>query len=145
MRQAVEQLFDRYERLTNAALAGAPDMTAVCDLYEDAFIGSSPTGVMAGRKDESFAAHLAAGFAHNREIGARRMEVLAVRVDPIDAIHALAHVDWRASYDVDGRRTDIDFTNVYLTRLTDGQAKVFGWITGDEAAELSKHGVGPGG
>lgn len=46
-----------------------------------------------------------------------------------------------ATYDVDGAEKTIDFTNIYLTRLAGGQARVFGWITGDEAAELRKHGI----
>lgn len=141
MRQAIKDLFDRYEDLTNAALAGQPDMAAIDDLYDDAFIGSSPAGVRAGQKDKEFETALAAGFAHNRQIGARRMKVLDVRIEPIDAIHALAHVNWRATYDTDGTQQAIDFTNVYLTRVKNGQARVFGWITGDESAELRKHGI----
>lgn len=141
MQQAIEDLFGRYERETNAALAGEPDMAAIGDLYDDAFIGSSPAGVMAGRKDEDFEKALAAGFAHNREIGALRMEVADLRAEEIDAMHALVHVDWRATYDLSGSRKTLDFTNAYLTRVADGRCRVFGWITGDEEAELRRHGI----
>lgn len=95
MQQEVADLFDRYERQTNAALAGNPDMEAVSDLYDDAFIGASPVGIMAGNKDAGFGNVLAAGFARNREIGTRRMDVRALKVEPIDALHALARVEWR--------------------------------------------------
>lgn len=141
MQQEIAALIDRYERQTNAALAGNPDMEAVSDLYDDAFIGASPAGVMAGNKDAGFESVLAAGFARNREIGTRRMDVRVLKVEPIDALHALARVEWRATYDVDGAEKTIDFTNIYLTRLAGGRARVFGWITGDEAAELRKHGI----
>lgn len=141
MKQAVAELFDRYERETNAALAGTPDMAALGDLYDDAFIAASPAGVMAGKKDGEFEQAMEAGFARNREIGTQRMEVRALHVDAIDGLHALARVDWRAIYEVDSARKTIDFTNTYLTRIEDGRARVFGWITGDEEAELRKHGI----
>jgi hypothetical protein len=141
MEQAIRDLFGRYECETNAALAGEPDMTAISDLYDDAFIGSSPAGVIAGKKDEDFKKALATGFAHNRKIGAQRMEVVDLRAEKIDAMHALVHVEWRATYDSDGSQKAIDFTNAYLTRLANGRCKVFGWITGDEDAELRRHGI----
>ena len=72
MHQAIKDLFDRYESETNAALSGEPDMAPICDLYDEAFVGSSPAGVLAGEKNEEFGKALAASFAHNREIGAGR-------------------------------------------------------------------------
>jgi hypothetical protein len=139
--QAIRDLFDRYERLTNAALSGEPDMAAIVELYDEAFVGSSPAGVMAGRKNDAFEQALAAGFARNRAIGARTMNIRAVRIEPIDERHALAHVDWRAAYDKDGTGKTIDFSNCYLARLGNGEARVFGWITGDEDAALREHGI----
>jgi hypothetical protein len=141
MQQAIRDLFGRYEKETSAALGGAPDMAAISDLYEDAFIGAAPAGVIAGNKDEDFRKAIATGFARNREIGARQMEVAGLQADEIDAMHALVRVDWRATYDRDGRQMTIDFTNVYLTRLANGKCRVFGWITGDEEAELRKQGI----
>lgn len=141
MQQVVTDLFDRYERETNAALAGEPDLEAVSDPYDDAFIAASPSGVTTGKKGEEFNKAMAVGFAHYREIGTQRMEVLDVGVEPIDALHALARVDWRATYDVGGTQKVINFTNVYLTRISNGRRTVFGWITGDENAELRKHGI----
>jgi GTPase len=141
MDKAIRELFERYQSATKAALAGDVDIAAVSDLYDDAFIGSSPAGVMAGRKDAEFDKALAEGFARNREIGARRMEVRNLRIEPIDAMHALVHVDWRATYDKNGMQRAIDFTNAYLTRVENGKATVFGWITGDEQAALREHGI----
>lgn len=34
-----------------------------------------------------------------------------------------------------------DFTNLYLIRVENTKGKVFGWISGDENAELRKHGI----
>ncbi|NLS00400.1 nuclear transport factor 2 family protein [Rhizobium sp. P38BS-XIX] len=141
MQQAIQDLFQQYERQTNAALAGKADIVALLELYDDVFIGSSPTGVMTGKKDQEFQKALTAGFARNCQIGARRMEIEAMRIEPIDTIHAVVHVDWRARYELDDALRTIDFSNAYLTRVVDGKARVFGWITGDEEAELHKHGV----
>jgi hypothetical protein len=141
MQRAVTELFNRYARETNKALVGEPDLSALVELYTDSFIGSSPLGVMTGQQGDEFTKALTAGFARYRAIGTRRMTILDVRVEPIDTIHALANVAWRASYSRDGAQKEIDFNNVYLVRIDDGRAKVFGWITGDEDAELRKHGV----
>lgn len=141
MQQAIQDLFQQYERQTNAALAGKSDIEALMELYDDAFIGSSPAGVMTGTKDHEFQKALTAGFSRNCQIGAQRMEIEAMRIEPIDTIHAVVHVDWRARYESGGARKTIDFSSAYLTRVVDGKARVFGWITGDEEAELQKHGV----
>ena len=126
---------------SNAALVGEPDLEAISDLYDDAFIAASPSGVMTGNKGDEFRKAMTAGFAHYREIGTRQMKIRNVRIEPIDALHALARVDWRATYDVDGTQKAIDFTNAYLIRVNNDRATVFGWITGDEDAELRKQGI----
>lgn len=141
MQEAVAELFERYERETNAALSGSPNLSAVGDLYDEHFIAAAPAGIMTGKKDDSFLQTVRAGFARYRDMGTRRMTVRSLEVEPIDALHALARVAWRAVYDVRGAETTIDFTNVYLVRVDADRARVFGWITGDEDAELRKHGI----
>lgn len=141
MQRSVQDLFDQYEHLTNAALQGNVDIAALSDLYDVAFIGSSPAGVIAGKKNDDFKNALVAGFERYREIGTKQMTIQNLKQEQLDAMHVLVRVAWQATYDVDGRRKHIDFTNVYLTRIMDGQARVFGWITGDENAELRKHGI----
>ncbi|WGD50030.1 nuclear transport factor 2 family protein [Bradyrhizobium sp. CB1650] len=141
MQKAVTELFNRYERETNAALAGKPDMEAISDLYDGNFIGASPFGIMTGRKDSAFVKALTAGFDRYRAIGTREMAVCDISVESIDTLHALARVNWRATYDLEGTQKSIDFTNIYLVRVDDGGARVFGWITGDEDAELRRQGI----
>lgn len=142
MQQAVQELFDRYQRHFNHALTSEPDCEAIADLYTDTFVAASPAGVMSGKNDEELRKVMTDGFARYRQMGTQKMEVVHLRVTPIDGLHGLAHVDWRATYDIDGARTVIDFTNAYLVRVEDTQGRVFGWITGDETAELKKHGIG---
>lgn len=141
MQHAVNELFERYARSFNQALTTAPDLDAIADLYTDTFIAASPAGIRSGRNDDELRKAMADGFVRYRSMGTRKMEVTSLRVTPIDELHAMAHVDWRASYDVGEERKVIDFTNVYLVRVDRGKAKVFGWITGDEEAELRKHGI----
>jgi hypothetical protein len=141
MQQAVQELFDRYQRHFNHALTSEPDYEAIAALYTDTFVAASPAGVTSGKNDEELRKVMADGFARYRQMGTRNMEVIHLRVTPIDELHGLAHVDWRATYDIDGAQKVIDFTNAYLVRVEDNQGRVFGWITGDETAELKKHGI----
>lgn len=141
MQDEVKDLFNRYEKLTNEALADQPDLDALGNLYTDEFIASAPGGVRIGAKDGEFEKMLISGFAYNREIGAQRMDVTKVKVEPIDALHALASVQWRATYDVGEATATLEFTNAYLVRVESGDAKVFGWITGDEQSELRENGI----
>jgi len=141
MHKAVKELFERYARNFNAALTAEPDLEAIAGLYAETFIAASPAGIMSGRNDDELRKVMAGGFARYRQMGTKKMEVSDLRVTPIDELHGLAHVDWRATYEVDGARKVIDFTNVYLVRIEGTKGKVFGWITGDEDAELRKHGI----
>lgn len=141
MQKAVKELFGRYAQNFNAALTAEPDLEAIAGLYTDTFIAASPAGIMSGKNDDELRKVMADGFARYRGMGTKKMEVRGLRVTPIDALHGLVHVDWRAIYDVDGARKLIDFTNAYLVRIDGAKGKVFGWITGDENAELKKHGI----
>ena len=141
MHKAVKELFERYARNFNAALTAEPDLEAIAGLYAETFIAASPAGIMSGRNDDELRKVMAGGFARYRQMGTKKMEVSDLRVTPIDELHGLAHVDWHATYEVDGARKVIDFTNVYLVRIEGTKGKVFGWITGDEDAELRKHGI----
>ena len=61
---------------------------------------------------------------------------------PIDELHCLAHVGWTASYAKAGQGDIvIDFEVHYLVQEFDGEAKVFGWVSGDEQALLKERGV----
>ena len=142
MKQRVVELFGRYERAFNSALAGDGDLDEVAGLYANVFISAVPAGIFAGTNDDKLREAMKAGFERYRAIGTQRMEVKDVRVAPINPQHALAFVDWLATYDKVGEEVAIPFTNAYFVRLQDDGAKVFGWVTGDEEAELRKHGIG---
>ncbi|MDX3905835.1 MAG: nuclear transport factor 2 family protein [Pigmentiphaga sp.] len=142
MEQAITKLFERYEHAFNTALAGDTDLDEVSSLYTDVFVSATPAGISTGTNDESLKRVMKAGFEHYRAIGTTRMAVHQLHVDPIDALHAIAFVDWIATYDRQGSTLNIPFTNAYFVRLQGDAPKVFGWVTGDEEAELRKHGIG---
>lgn len=143
METEVKTLFERYEQAMNQALAGKPDLDAAVGFYASAFIAASPAGVMAGQNDEALKQVMEQGYAHYRAIGTKAMRIRDLRISPIDAIHCLVHVAWTATY-VRKDKPDlaIDFDVHYLVQQLDGEPKIFGWISGDEAAVLKAHGIG---
>jgi hypothetical protein len=138
---AVRMLFERYERLFNQSLRGDDvDADDVASLYTSEFIGAGPVGVIAGKNDDKFKQVIAQGYAHYRDIGTKEMRIRDVSVVPIDDHHGLAHVAWTATYArKDLAETRIDFEVHYLVQVLDGDAKVFGWVSGDEQEMLRKH------
>jgi Domain of unknown function (DUF4440) len=142
METEVRRLFERYEELFRQALAGEADMDEVASLYASDFIAASPAGVMSGKNDQQLRNVMAQGYAHYRDIGTRRMRIRDIRVAPIDGLHCMASVAWTATYARDDlAETAIDFKVHYLVQVRDGEARVFGWVSGDEQALLKRHGV----
>lgn len=142
MESTVRMLFERYESLFGKALAGRSDMDEVASLYASDFVAASPAGVMAGKNDDKLRQVMAQGYEHYRAIGTKRMRIRDVRLSPIDELHCVAHVAWTATYARKDRPdVAIDFDVHYLVQARDGEAKVFGWVSGDEQALLRQHGI----
>jgi len=142
MESAVKQLFERYQSLFNQALDGDEDMAAVASLYASDFIAAFPAGVMSGKNDEQLKKVMAQGYARYRAIGTKEMRIRHVTTSPIDEHHCIAHVAWTASYArKEAPDVTIDFDVHYLVQKLEAEAKVFGWVAGDEEALLRKHGI----
>lgn len=142
MENAIRQLFERYERLFNRALGGDMDAEAVASLYATDFIAASPAGVQSGKNDARLKDVMAQGYARYRAIGTKEMRIRRIDISPIDEFHAIADVAWTARY----ARTAqpdvmIDFDVHYLVQALGAEAKVFGWVSGDEEALLQEHGI----
>ena len=75
MEASVRKLFERYERVFNAALHGDVDMDDVAALYAADFIAASPAGVMTGKNDEQLKQVMAQGYARYRAIGTKEMRI----------------------------------------------------------------------
>jgi hypothetical protein len=142
MEANVRKLFERYESLFNRALGGDADMEEVASLYASEFIGAAPAGVRAGKNDDEFRQVMAQGYAHYRAIGTKEMRTRGIRISRIDELHCVAHVAWTATYARNGRPdVALDFDVHYLIQTREGEAKVFGWVSGDEQALLREHGI----
>jgi hypothetical protein len=117
-------------------------MDEVASLYASEFIAASPAGVTTGKNDDQLKQIMTQGYARYRAIGTRAMRIRHIRLSPIDQHHCMAHVAWTATYArKDQNDTAIDFDVHYLVQKLDGDAKVFGWVSGDEQALLRKHGI----
>ena len=142
MEQAVRNLFERYENFFRKSLTSNIDRSEVADLYASEFIAATPAGLMIGKNDEKLVQAMTQGYRHYRAIGTKDMRIRSLRLSPIDALHCIAHVAWTATYLRDDLpETSIDFDVHYLVQVLDGNAKVFGWISGDEQALLKQHGI----
>ena len=142
MENAVRKLFERYESFFNRSLDGNPSMDEVALLYASDFIAASPAGVMTGKNDDQLKQVMTQGYARYRAIGTKGMRIRHIRLSPIDQHHCVAHVAWTATYArKDQSDTTIDFDVHYLVQKLDGDAKVFGWVSGDEQALLREHGI----
>lgn len=139
---AVRKMFERYERFFNKSLGGDIDVDEMASFYASEFIAASPAGVRAGKNDVQFEQAMDQGYDHYRAIGTKEMRIRHIRVSPIDEYHCLAHVAWAATYARSGQTdTVIKFEVHYLVQMLGGEAKVFGWIAGDEQALLRQHGI----
>ncbi len=142
METSVRKLFERYERVFNAALHGDVDMDDVAALYAADFIAASPAGVMTGKNDEQLKQVMAQGYARYRAIGTKEMRIRGLRISPMDERHCVAHVAWRATYARNDKPdVTIDFDVHYLVQRLGAEPKVFGWVSGDEQAVLKEHGI----
>lgn len=116
-------------------------MDEIATLYASDVIAASPAGVLAGKNDDRFSRPVTQGYAHYRAIGTKGMRIRNIRISPIDEHHCVAHVAWTATYArKDQPDMSIDFEVHYLVQLRD-EAKIFGWVSGDEQALLKKHGI----
>lgn len=142
MHITVERFFKRYESLFNRALAGEADMDDVAALYASEFIAASPAGVSTGKNGEQLKQAIAQGYERYRAIGTKAMQLRGVTIVAIDALHCVAHVSWTAVYSRRDRADEaIDFEVHYLVQMLAGEAKVFGWVAGDEEALLRERGI----
>ena len=142
MRPLIDAFMARYAALFRRALIADPDPDEIAGLYASEVIAASPQGVRAARNDADFALAMRQAYARYRAIGTSDMQIEAIRLSPIDDQHCIAHIGWRASYARDGAPDrHIAFEVHYLMQVLDNQARIFGWISGDEQAVLQQHGI----
>jgi hypothetical protein len=142
MEASVRTFFGRYESVFNRSLGGDTNLDEAAALYASEFIAASPAGVMAGKNDDRLREVMAEGYARYRALGTKEMRIRTVRLTVLDDHHCVAHVAWTATYArQDQSDVAIDFDVHYFVQMLDEEPKVFGWVSGDEQALLTKHGI----
>ncbi len=140
----VRALFDAYDKHADNALRDPPidDAEGLVRNFADAFIGSSPRGVMASANDQGFRRAILDGYARYRAVGGRHMTIKGIQIIELDHCHAVADVDWDFAYtNKAGISGHVTFTNFYFVTLADGTPKIFGCITPDEEQAMRDHGL----
>jgi len=142
MQQDIEQLFERYQQCFVQGLRGEADPETVAGFFAEHFITAWPGGVMTGNNDEQLRGVMGKGFEHYRAMGMRDMAVDHVAVHQIDPMHGVASVAWASTFERPGEAPRVvRFSVHYLVQLREGDARIFGWIAGDEEAELRAQGI----
>ena len=138
----VRAFFRDYARLFAQGLKGRTDAAALRACFADYFVGADPNGVRGARNGLLFRLMIPRGYKAYRAMGTRSMTITKLAVTTLDDVHAMAKVDWLATYD--GRKgdgEDIAFANIYFLQVRDGTAKIFAYVTPDEQAALKAHGL----
>ena len=144
-RAQVEAFFAVYARRSDDALKDPPleDVEGVADSFASYVVGSSPKGVYGGANDEAFRQVIPRGFAQYRAAGGKAMRIASLESTELDAVHAMAAVDWEFDYvqTKDGQAGTIRFRNLYFLSFASGQPKIFAYITPDEEQAMKEHGL----
>jgi hypothetical protein len=116
----LDRFFAAYTDAYNRSLGDRVDHDAIVASFADCFVAAGPGGVNCGKNDDSFRTALDQGFAFYKSIGTRKMSVRRVDVTPIDALHHMAKVHYRADYQkrVRGRRRDGRLSPAWADGLT---------------------------
>ena len=140
MQNAVENLYERYERAMNTGLEGDADLEALFECFADKFIAATLTGLGTGAQGDGMRKEAMANFERYNRTGRRHMAIERLRFQPIDALQGVAFVDWLTTYEIEGETRKFPFSYAYLVRVQDGEAFIFG-VIGDQQAELRKYGI----
>ena len=142
MESEVDRFFQGYAEAFNRSLRDREAVEAIQGHYTDCFVGASPYGVRCGQNDEAFADALRQAYDFYTSIGTRSMAVRGVTLTPIDDLHQMAAVAFRATYEKpSGETVAIDFTVTYFLATQEGTFKIFGFVSGDEMAAYRQHGL----
>jgi hypothetical protein len=137
-----DRFFAAYTDAYNRSLGDRVDHDAIVASFADCFVAAGPGGVNCGKNDDSFRAALDQGFAFYKSIGTRKMSVRRVDVTPIDELHHMAKVHYRADYEKrGGEAVGIDFDVTYLLQTRDGVSRIFAFVAGDEMGAYRRHGL----
>jgi hypothetical protein len=122
------------------------DVEATAGAFAACFVGAGPAGVRCGHNDAAFRELLPKANAFYRSVGTKGMTILGVEKTPLDGLHTVVKVHWRADYArPTGEAVGIEFDVFYLVQTRDEGPKIFAYVTGDEQQARRDHGLLPDG
>lgn len=143
----LNKFFAEYAARVNRALAEPPELNIeeTAAAFADCFIEASPNGIVCGQNDEKLRAAIPQGMNFYRSIGTKSMLIVSLEVTPLDNLHSMVKVNWKASYiKKDSSKLQIPFSVIYFLQIRNGKPKIFGYITGDERKAYRDSGLIPG-
>lgn len=142
MEQPIYAFFAAYEKRFNDALQGETDVEATANAFAPFFVEASPAGIHGGSNDQAFRKKIPQGMDFYRQIGTYSMEILSQDVTPLDDLHYMVKIHWKATYkNKDNTDLAIEFDVIYFLQYREGALKIFAYITGDEDKVMREHGL----
>lgn len=142
MEKNIYNFFAAYEKRFNDALKGEMDVEATANAFAPFFVEASPAGIHGGSNDQEFRKKIPQGMDFYRHIGTNTMEIVAQDVTPLDDLHYMVKIRWKATYkNKDNTDLSIEFDVIYFLQHRENQFKIFAYITGDEDQVMREHGL----
>ena len=142
MEKNIHQFFAAYEKRFNDAINGETDSEAMANAFANYFVEASPVGITGGMNNPSFREKIPQGIEFYQKIGTRSMEITSEAVTPLDELHYMVKIHWKAAYkSKDNSDLYIEFDVIYFLQEKDEKLKIFAYITGDEQKVLKEHGL----
>ena len=142
MEKNIYNFFAAYEKRFNDALKGETDVEAMANAFAPYFVEASPAGIHGGSNDPEFRKRIPQGMEFYCQIGTHSMEIVAQDVTPLDDMHYMVKIHWKATYkNKDNTDLAIEFDVIYFLQYREDELKIFAYITGDEDKVMREHGL----
>ena len=142
MEKNIYNFFAAYEKRFNNALKGETDVEGTANGFAPYFVEASPAGIHGGSNDQEFRKKIPQGMDFYRQIGTHSMEILSQDVTPLDDMHFMVKIHWKATYkNKDNTDLAIEFYVIYFLQHRENELKIFAYITGDEDKIMREHGL----
>lgn len=142
MEKNIHQFFAAYEKRFNDAIHGEIDVQGMANAFGPYFVEASPLGIHGGTNDLEFHKKIPQSMEFYKKIGTHKMEITDEAVTPLDDLHCMVKIHWKAYYkNKDNTDLIIEFDVIYFLQHMNNEPKIFAYITGDEQDVLRKHGL----
>ena len=143
IKQKIDVFFQRYEGRFTAGIKGEVDIDGTTAAFANCFVEASPAGITCGQNDAGFREAIPKGYDFYRSIGTQSMKIVSKEIIPLDDLHFICKIHWRASYLKKNTKNEeiIDFDVFYVLQHLNDALKIFAYVTGDEQKVLKERGL----